>query len=186
MLRPPSGSPTCHCRPGQIDREARFFRGTPQTRKRHTWSCLDATCSQCDTCGAPRIYRAARVFRARRQSSKFVWVWQHAHLITLATNVARHKSTGKHVFFVARLKHATIPACIIVNISEIPSTNMDLKLFKMIKLIKFKVKMYLEVENVFNEKIPRRINPYTGRGYGPGEIFGYNLANSPNPNLDPS
>ena len=56
----------------------------------------------------------------------------------------------------------------------------------MIKLIKFKVKMYLEVENVFNEKIPRRINPYTGRGYGPGEIFGYNLANSPNPNLDPS
>ena len=85
-----------------------YFRGTPQTRKRHTWSCLDATCSQCDTCGAPRIYRAARVFRARRQSSKFVWVWQHAHLITLATNVARHKSTGKHVFFVARLKHASV------------------------------------------------------------------------------
>jgi len=71
-------------------------------------------------------------------------------------------------------------------ISEIPSTNVELKLFKMVKLNKFKVKMYLEVENVFNEKIPRRINPYTGRGYGSGEIFGYNLANSPNPNLDPS
>ncbi|GIS40113.1 hypothetical protein Ct9H90mP12_3070 [bacterium] len=29
-------------------------------------------------------------------------------------------------------------------------------------------------------------NPYTGRGYAPGEIYGYYLANSPNPNLDPS
>ena len=33
--------------------------------------------------------------------------------------------------------------------------------------------------------IPRRINPYTGRGYGPGEIYGYRMANSPDPNLDP-
>ena len=37
-----------------------------------------------------------------------------------------------------------------------------------------------------NELIPRRVNPYTGLGYDPGEIYGYRLANSPNPNLDPS
>jgi len=40
--------------------------------------------------------------------------------------------------------------------------------------------------NVLNDINPRRINPYTGRGYGPGEIYGYRLLNSPNPNEDPS
>jgi len=48
------------------------------------------------------------------------------------------------------------------------------------------LKSYLEVENLTNETIPRRINPYTGQGYGPGEIYGYRMANSPDPNLDPS
>ena len=37
-----------------------------------------------------------------------------------------------------------------------------------------------------NELIPRRINPFTGSGYEPGEVYGYRLLNSPNPNLDPS
>ena len=38
-----------------------------------------APARNCDTRrGAPRIYRVARVFRARHQSSKFVWVWRHA------------------------------------------------------------------------------------------------------------
>ena len=48
------------------------------------------------------------------------------------------------------------------------------------------LKTYVEIENVTGELIPRRINPFTGRGYDPGEIYGYYLANSPNPNLDPS
>ena len=39
---------------------------------------------------------------------------------------------------------------------------------------------------MLNDITPRRINPYTGRGYGPGEIYGYRLLNSPNPNEDPS
>jgi len=55
-----------------------------------------------------------------------------------------------------------------------------------VKLNRFKVKTYVEVENLMNELIPRRVNPYTGLGYEPGEIYGYRLANSPNPNLDPS
>ena len=44
----------------------------------------------------------------------------------------------------------------------------------------------MEVENLLDERIPRRINPFTGRGYDEGEIIGYYLANSPDPNLDPS
>ena len=71
-------------------------------------------------------------------------------------------------------------------VSEIPSRNIDLKFYKTFKVGNFKLKSYLEVENLTNEMIPRRINPYTGRGYGPGEIYGYRMANSPDPNLDPS
>ena len=71
-------------------------------------------------------------------------------------------------------------------VSEIPSRNVDLKFYKTFKVGNFKLKSYLEVENLTNERIPRRINPYTGQGYGPGEIYGYRMANSPDPNLDPS
>ena len=71
-------------------------------------------------------------------------------------------------------------------VSKEAKKNIDLKLYKTVKLNRFKVKTYVEVENLMNELIPRRVNPYTGLGYEPGEIYGYRLANSPNPNLDPS
>ena len=71
-------------------------------------------------------------------------------------------------------------------VSEIPTKNIDLKFYKTIELGKVRLKTYLEIENLMDELIPRRINPYTGRGYAPGEIYGYYLANSPDPNLDPS
>jgi len=71
-------------------------------------------------------------------------------------------------------------------LSKIPKTNVDLKLYKTFNMRKLKLKSYVEIENVMNEQIPRRINPFTGEGYEPGEIYGYYLANSPNPNLDPS
>ncbi|MDP6170204.1 MAG: hypothetical protein QF780_09370, partial [Candidatus Marinimicrobia bacterium] len=71
-------------------------------------------------------------------------------------------------------------------VSEIPNRNIDLKLFKTFKIGKFKLKSYMEIENLMNEMIPRRINPYTGLGYGPGEVYGYRMANSPDPNDDPS
>ena len=71
-------------------------------------------------------------------------------------------------------------------LSEIPTRNVDLKFYKTFKVGDFKLKSYIEVENLTDEMIPRRINPYTGRGYGPGETYGYRMANSPDPNLDPS
>ena len=71
-------------------------------------------------------------------------------------------------------------------ISKLVEKNIELKVFKMVKLNNYKLKMYIEIDNLLNESIPRRINPYTGEGYDLGSIFGYNLANSPNPNSDPS
>ena len=71
-------------------------------------------------------------------------------------------------------------------ISDLIKKNIDLKFFKTISMGHFRLKTYVEIENLMNQLTPRRVNPYTGSGYEPGEIFGYNLANSPNPNYDPS
>ena len=71
-------------------------------------------------------------------------------------------------------------------LSDVPTKNIDLKFYKTFNLKRFGIKAYFEVENLLDERTPRRINPYSGRGYNPGEIIGYHLANSPDPNLDPS
>ena len=71
-------------------------------------------------------------------------------------------------------------------LSDVATKNIDLKFYKTLELKHFGIKLYLEAENLLDERTPRRINPYTGRGYDPGEIIGYHLANSPDPNLDPS
>ncbi|MFQ6613869.1 MAG: TonB-dependent receptor plug domain-containing protein, partial [Fidelibacterota bacterium] len=71
-------------------------------------------------------------------------------------------------------------------IAKMPVYNMDLKLYRTVPVGGIKLKFYLEVENVLDARIPRRINPFTGEGYGPGKIYSYSMINSPNPNLDPS
>jgi hypothetical protein len=63
---------------------------------------------------------------------------------------------------------------------------VDLKLHKSFNIAGLKYKLYLEIENIFDEQIPRRINPYTGQGYNPGEILPYSMISRPNPNYDPS
>jgi hypothetical protein len=65
-------------------------------------------------------------------------------------------------------------------------STVKLKLQKQVRIGDVKVKLLLSVNNLFDENIPRRINPYTGRVYNPGEIIPYSMANQPNPNYDPS
>ena len=72
------------------------------------------------------------------------------------------------------------------EISKTAKKNINLKLYKTVNWDRFKIKSYIEVENLMNRQIPRRVNPFTGYGYEPGEIYGYYLINSPNPNQDPS
>jgi outer membrane receptor protein involved in Fe transport len=67
-----------------------------------------------------------------------------------------------------------------------PKRNVNLKIYKTFNITRFKIKAYFDIENLLNEETPRRVNPYTGRGYDTGEIYGYGLASSPNPNEDPS
>jgi hypothetical protein len=63
---------------------------------------------------------------------------------------------------------------------------MDVKLHKTFNIAGLKYKLYLDLENVFNEQIPRRVNPYTGHGYNPEQIIPYSMISIPNPNYDPS
>jgi len=48
------------------------------------------------------------------------------------------------------------------------------------------VRIFCEVQNVFNKKIPTFINAYTGEAYNPGEPIAYYYIDKPNPNFDPS
>ena len=66
------------------------------------------------------------------------------------------------------------------------TSTIDLKLYKTFQINAVKLKLFLEIENILDEMIPRRINSFTGLGYGPGVILPYSMINSPNPNYDPS
>ena len=62
---------------------------------------------------------------------------------------------------------------------------IKLKIFISFWLLKF-LKIFIEIENLFDEEIPRRINSFTGEGYNPGEIIPYSMITRPDPNYDPS
>ncbi len=72
------------------------------------------------------------------------------------------------------------------EIAKVSEKTVDLKLFKSFLVNNLKIRVYLEIENVLDARIPRRINPYTGEGYDPGVIYSYSMKDSPSPNFDPS
>jgi len=51
-----------------------------------------------------------------------------------------------------------------------PWMRMDLKWYKEFSVIGGQMAFFIEAENLFNAKIPRIINPVTGRPYEPGDI----------------
>ena len=71
-------------------------------------------------------------------------------------------------------------------ISKEPTTNTDLKLYKRFELGGLSYRLFLDIQNLWGQRIARRINPFTGNGYNPGEIIPYSMIDDPNPNYDPS
>ena len=71
-------------------------------------------------------------------------------------------------------------------ISKEPTTNTDLKLYKRFELGGLSYRLFLDIQNLWDQRIARRINPFTGNGYNPGEIIPYSMIDNPNPNYDPS
>jgi len=62
--------------------------------------------------------------------------------------------------------------------------QLDLRLYKYLDLFGLTFTALVEIENVLDAKIPRIINPYTGREYRPGDILtsGYTRDFNPVPN----
>lgn len=52
-----------------------------------------------------------------------------------------------------------------------PWMRLDLKWYKEFELFKTHLSVLIEAENVFNAKVPRIINPVTGRPYQPGDVI---------------
>ncbi|MFH1850914.1 MAG: TonB-dependent receptor [Candidatus Neomarinimicrobiota bacterium] len=72
------------------------------------------------------------------------------------------------------------------SISNVAEKTVDVKIFKLLDFGKFRLRTFIEIENLFDQRVPRRINSYTGEGYDPGEIYSYSMLDQPSPNLDPS
>ncbi len=64
---------------------------------------------------------------------------------------------------------------------------MDIKFYKdLVNSKTYSVRLFMQIENLFDVKIARYINPYTGKPYDPGQPIAYRYIDKPNPNFDPS
>ena len=64
----------------------------------------------------------------------------------------------------------------------------DLSIYKYFHFSKFRIKWFLEIENLLNQRSPNTINPLTGRAYEPGDDIPLTWQDSPTdlPPDDPS
>jgi hypothetical protein len=64
---------------------------------------------------------------------------------------------------------------------------VDIRLYKDLFLGRdHSLRFFIEIENLFDNRIPNYVNPYTGKPYDPGEPISYYYLDKPNPNFDPS
>ena len=63
--------------------------------------------------------------------------------------------------------------------------QLDLRFYKYFDLFGLTFSAIIEIENVFDAKIPRIINPDTGREYRPGDPLTSNYTSVINPDPDP-
>jgi outer membrane receptor protein involved in Fe transport len=64
--------------------------------------------------------------------------------------------------------------------------QLDLRFYKYFNIFEdISFSFLVEIENVFDAKIPRIINPYTGREYRPGDILSNNYTKESNPRPNP-
>jgi hypothetical protein len=63
--------------------------------------------------------------------------------------------------------------------------QLDFRIYKYVDVFGLNLSFLIEVENTFNAKIPRIINPYTGREYRPGDILTKSYTRDINPYPNP-
>ena len=105
--------------------------------------------------------------------------YQSGRRYTGMTNVTLREEDGK-LYYEGQSKSDTP-----YSETADPFTTVDLKLNKYFQMNGLQFKAYCTIENLFNVKRPTSINPFTGKGYDPGEIFSYGFINRPDPNYNP-
>ena len=63
--------------------------------------------------------------------------------------------------------------------------QFDFRIFKDFNVFGLRLSTLVEIENAFNAKIPRIINPFTGREYRPGDILTKSYTRDYNPQPNP-
>jgi len=71
-------------------------------------------------------------------------------------------------------------------IADKPRFTVDTRLYKNWVVNDIRLRLLFEVQNLLNNRIPRRINVFTGKGFDPGEMISYSYSSSPDPRIDPS
>ncbi len=65
-------------------------------------------------------------------------------------------------------------------------TTVDMKITKYFDVGSTELAFFVDIENLLDVARARRINPFTGNGYNPGEIISESYMTGINPNYDPS
>jgi len=60
-----------------------------------------------------------------------------------------------------------------------PVHTIDLKLYKNFRTMGIRTQFFVEIENIFNYKVPQIINPLTGESYEPGDPIPYSWYDDP-------
>lgn len=71
-------------------------------------------------------------------------------------------------------------------IAKKPRFTVDARIYKNWVVNDIRFRLLFEVENMLDNRIPRRINVFTGEGFDPGEMISYSYSSSPDPRIDPS
>ncbi|GAF91145.1 unnamed protein product, partial [marine sediment metagenome] len=72
------------------------------------------------------------------------------------------------------------------RISKKSRFTVDTRIYKNWVIGDTRIRLFFEVENLLGNRIPRRINDFTGEGFDPGDIISYSYIDSPDPRINPA
>jgi len=72
------------------------------------------------------------------------------------------------------------------EIAKKPRFTVELRLYKNWAIDDMRLRLFLEVKNLFDNRIPRDINRFTGEGYEPGDMLPYSEIDNPDPRRNPA
>jgi len=72
------------------------------------------------------------------------------------------------------------------RIAEKARFTVDARIYKNLVVGDTHIRLFFEVQNLLNNRIPRRINDFTGEGFDPGDMISYSYIDNPDPRIDPA